>query len=50
MTLGRNRWSVFWSISVPLAAPALLAGTVLAWARALSEFGATIVFAGNFRA
>ncbi|HTE16953.1 MAG TPA: ABC transporter permease [Armatimonadota bacterium] len=48
MTLGRNRWSVFWSISVPLAAPALLAGTVLAWARALSEFGATLVFAGNF--
>jgi molybdate transport system permease protein len=48
MTLGRNRWSVFWSVSVPLAAPALLAGTVLAWARALSEFGATLLFAGNF--
>lgn len=47
MTLGRNRWSVFWSVSFPLAAPALLAGGVLAWARALSEFGATVVFAGN---
>ena len=47
MTLGRGRWSVFWSISVPLAAPALLAGLVLAWARALSEFGATLMFAGS---
>ena len=32
-----------------MMAPALLAGTVLAWARALGEFGATIVFAGSFR-
>lgn len=47
LTLGRGRWSVFWSISVPLAAPALLAGVVLCWARALSEFGATMMFAGN---
>ena len=47
MTLGRNRWSVFWTVSAPLAAPALLAGVVLAWARALSEFGATVMFAGN---
>jgi len=46
MTLGRNRWGVFWSVSVPLAAPALVAGVVLAWARALSEFGATLMFAG----
>lgn len=48
MTLGRSRWGAFWSVSAPLAAPALLAGVVLAWARALSEFGATIMFAGNF--
>jgi molybdate transport system permease protein len=34
-------------ITVPLAAPALAAGLVLAWARALGEFGATIMFAGN---
>jgi molybdate transport system permease protein len=47
MTLGRNRWGVFWSVSLPLAGPALLAGVVLAWARALSEFGATMMFAGN---
>lgn len=47
MTLGRSRWGVFWSVSVPLARPALLAGVVLAWARALSEFGATMLFAGN---
>lgn len=47
LTLGRGRWSVFWTVTVPLAAPALLAGMVLAWARALSEFGATMMFAGN---
>jgi molybdate transport system permease protein len=47
MTLGRNRWGVFWSITVPLAGPALFAGAVLAWARALSEFGATLLFAGS---
>jgi molybdate transport system permease protein len=47
MTLGRSRWSVFWTVAVPLAAPALLAGVVLCWARALSEFGATMMFAGN---
>ncbi|HJS59355.1 MAG TPA: ABC transporter permease [Vicinamibacteria bacterium] len=47
-TLGASRWRVFWTISVPLARPALLSGVVLAWARALSEFGATMMFAGNF--
>jgi len=46
-TLGAGRWRVFWTITVPLARPALLSGVVLAWARALSEFGATIMFAGN---
>ena len=34
-------------VTVPLAAPALLGGAVLCWARALGEFGATIMFAGN---
>ena len=38
---------VFRSITVPLAAPALAAGFVVTWARALGEFGATIMFAGN---
>jgi len=47
-TLGASRWRVFWTITVPLARPALLSGVVLAWARALSEFGATMMFAGNF--
>jgi molybdate transport system permease protein len=47
-TLGAGPWRVFWTISVPLARKALLSGVVLAWARALSEFGATMMFAGNF--
>jgi molybdate transport system permease protein len=46
-TLGASPWRVFWTVTVPLARPALLAGVVLAWARALSEFGATMMFAGN---
>ena len=47
-TLGASRWRVFRTVTVPLARPALLSGVVLAWARALSEFGATMMFAGNF--
>ncbi len=47
-TLGASPWRVFWSVTVPLARPALVSGIVLAWARALSEFGATMMFAGNF--
>jgi molybdate transport system permease protein len=47
-TLGASPWRVFWTVTVPLARPALLSGVVLAWARALSEFGATMMFAGNF--
>lgn len=47
-TLGANRWTVFWRVTVPLIAPSLAAGAVLCWARALGEFGATITFAGNF--
>lgn len=46
-TLGAKRWTVFRRITVPLTWPALAAGAVLAWARALGEFGATITFAGN---
>lgn len=46
-TLGANRWRVFFTITLPLAFPGLLTGTVLAFARALSEFGATITFASN---
>ena len=47
-TLGADRWTTFRRVSLPLAAPGLLAGTLLAWARALGEFGATITFAGNY--
>jgi molybdate transport system permease protein len=45
---GASRWGVFQHVMIPLAWPALLSGVVLAWARALGEFGATIIFAGNF--
>jgi molybdate transport system permease protein len=45
---GASRWEVFRHITIPLAWTALLSGAVLAWARALGEFGATIIFAGNF--
>jgi molybdate transport system permease protein len=47
-TLGAGRWTVFRRVTLPLIAPSLMAGTALAWARALGEFGATITFAGNF--
>lgn len=46
-TLGASPWRAFRTVTLPLAAPALLAGAVLSWARALSEFGATMMFAGN---
>lgn len=46
-TLGATRLMVLRRVVVPLTWPALVAGTALAWARALGEFGATITFAGN---
>jgi molybdate transport system permease protein len=46
-TLGANRFLVFLSITLPLMLPGILAGAVLAFARALGEFGATITFVGN---
>lgn len=46
-TLGANGWRVFFTITLPLAKRGLLAGTLLAFARALGEFGATILVAGN---
>ncbi len=48
MVDGAGRFSVFTRVTVPLAFPALLAGAVMAWARALGEFGGTIIFAGSF--
>ena len=47
-TLGASRLTVFRRVTLPLITPSLVAGTVLCWARALGEFGATITFAGNF--
>jgi molybdate transport system permease protein len=46
-TLGASPWTVFRRVTLPLTGRALAAGAVLAWARALGEFGATITFAGN---
>jgi len=46
-TLGAGPWRVFRTITVPMIAPSLRAGLLVAWARALGEFGATITFAGN---
>jgi molybdate transport system permease protein len=46
-TLGYGGWGTFRRVTVPLALPSLVAGGVLTWARALGEFGATIMFAGN---
>ena len=46
-TLGMSPLSTFRQITLPLAAPAIITGLGLSWARALSEFGATMMFAGN---
>jgi molybdate transport system permease protein len=46
-TLGAGEWRVFFSITVPLAWRGIVGGMILAFARALGEFGATIMVAGN---
>lgn len=46
-TLGISEGKIFWTIAIPLAWPGIAAGTVLAFARALGEFGATLMMAGN---
>lgn len=45
--LGAGRWRILWRVTLPLATPGLIAGIVLCFARALGEFGATALFAGN---
>lgn len=45
--LGAGRWRILTRVTLPLAAPGLIAGVVLCFARALGEFGATALFAGN---
>ena len=48
-TLGASRWTVLRRVALPNAAPAIVAGAALCWARALGEFGATVTFAGNLQ-
>ncbi len=46
-TLGHSDWSIFWNVSVPLAWRSILAGTVLAFCKALGDFGITLMVAGD---
>jgi molybdate transport system permease protein len=46
-TLGAPEWKVFWKVAVPVSWPGIISGTILAFARALGEFGATLMVAGN---
>ena len=46
-TLGARPWTVFWTVSLPLALPGVLAGALLCFSRSLGEFGATMAFVGN---
>lgn len=45
--LGASKLKTFFKVTIPLAAPGIISGTILAFARSLGEFGATITFAGN---
>jgi molybdate transport system permease protein len=47
-TLGASRTRIFTRVTLPLVFPAIVAGSVLCWARALGEFGATLLFGGNY--
>lgn len=49
MTLGFNSFATFFKITLPLAMPGVLSGSVLCFARSLGEFGATVTFAGNIQ-
>jgi molybdate transport system permease protein len=46
---GANQWVTFWRILLPISLSSLFVGMMLSWARALGEFGATILFAGNLQ-
>lgn len=48
-TLGASPLRTFWRVTLPLAWPSVVAGSILCWARALSELGATLIFAGNLQ-
>ena len=47
-TLGASEWKVFWQVSLPLAWRGIVAGGMLAFARGMGEFGATLFMAGNY--
>jgi len=46
-TLGASEWRIFWTVTMPMAWPAVVAAIILTFARALGEFGATLILAGN---
>ena len=46
-TLGVSEWKLFWKVVIPLAVPGIISGTILSFARALGEFGATLMIAGS---
>lgn len=46
-TLGSGEWKIFWTVLFPLARPGIISGIVLTFARAMGEFGATLMLAGN---
>ncbi len=46
-SLGAKRWTILWRVTLPLAVPGLVTGLILCFARAVGEFGATALFAGN---
>lgn len=46
-TLGMSEWKIFWKVLMPAAKPGILSGTILTFARALGEYGATSMLAGN---
>lgn len=48
-TLGAGPWRVFFTVTLPLMVPGIITGTILAFARSLGEFGATITFVSNIR-
>ena len=48
-TLGATPWRAFLTVTLPMIAPSLRAGLLIAWTRSLGEFGATITFAGSFQ-
>jgi len=49
LTLGYTQWGSFWHVSLPLAAPGVMAGGILTWARAFGIFGPLMIFVGSFR-